>query len=331
MPDSQKLSNQDKKPFQDSIGKNLEPALQCTSATINNRLENSGQSKSCKSLISTQSDGTIIKNREQIGLKQKLVSKVKSWSNKDVSKGLHRIDSPKNIVNVANVSIELAKLNLSDDNTVNAVKAKDSLESVTNLRKNKTTNQDSINSKSFIHAWSQNERRFASDGRHSDSFLGGTSLSGFSQNIIAWDPWNKGGRKNKTESKRRKVEKFNHLVSARSDSPKGKNHTDHTAGDEVRVTTNTVESSPFLYGGQETSYEYTPYHNTRKSVEFVNEVLVVYFTGDEIITKSTEPLKKEIDQQARNKEMRRGHIDCTMIGKKRFRTEDYMSSWFNKK
>lgn len=81
---------------------------------------------------------------------------------------------------------------------------------------------------------------------------------------------------------------------------------------------------------EEESYLYQPYHpENAKSVEFTNEVMVVYFTGEEVVRESVEPLKKELDQQIRNKEMRRGHMPTTLTGKRRY-SDDCMNPWFKK-
>lgn len=103
------------------------------------------------------------------------------------------------------------------------------------------------------------------------------------------------------------------------------NFKDHTSGDEIR----NGESEEFT-----DSYEYKPYHLTRnsKSVEFTNEVKVVYFTGDEVVREAKEPLKKELEQQIRNKEMRKGHCPAMLFSsfKRRQQGDDYMAAWFKK-
>lgn len=100
---------------------------------------------------------------------------------------------------------------------------------------------------------------------------------------------------------------------------------DHTAGDEVRPKAdNTMDENE----QEEESYVYQPYHpENTKSVEFTNEVMVVYFTGEEVVRESVEPLKKELEQQIRNKEMRRGHMPTTLTGKRRY-SDDFMNPWF---
>lgn len=46
--------------------------------------------------------------------------------------------------------------------------------------------------------------------------------------------------------------------------------------------------------------------------------MVVHFNGDEVVGESKEPLKKELEQQVRNKEMRRGHTPTILTGKRKF-------------
>lgn len=45
----------------------------------------------------------------------------------------------------------------------------------------------------------------------------------------------------------------------------------------------------------------------------INEVIVTYYTLDDIITVTTKQLTTELDQQNRNKELKRGHICFTLI------------------
>lgn len=75
------------------------------------------------------------------------------------------------------------------------------------------------------------------------------------------------------------------------------------------------------------NYDYQHFHHPLKTVEFTTDVMVVYFHGDEVVGESREPLKKEIEQQLRNKEMRKGHMP-TMLGTKRKFPEDFRGAWF---
>lgn len=76
------------------------------------------------------------------------------------------------------------------------------------------------------------------------------------------------------------------------------------------------------------SYEYRPYQPPPpKAVDFTNEVMVVYFNGEDVVGESKEPLKKELEQQVRNKEMRKGHLP-TMLGTKRKFPDDFKGAWF---
>ncbi|XP_044269093.1 uncharacterized protein LOC123014195 isoform X2 [Tribolium madens] len=54
------------------------------------------------------------------------------------------------------------------------------------------------------------------------------------------------------------------------------------------------------------TYKY--YTKNTKSIKFTNQVTVLYFNGEDILCESMEPLKKEQDQQLRNKEMRKEHL-----------------------
>lgn len=74
------------------------------------------------------------------------------------------------------------------------------------------------------------------------------------------------------------------------------------------------------------SYAYQPYHGKNSRVEFTNNVMVVYIKEDRVIGESSEPLKKELEQQVRNKEMRKGHTpDMPFANKKKT-----INDWFRK-
>lgn len=75
------------------------------------------------------------------------------------------------------------------------------------------------------------------------------------------------------------------------------------------------------------NYKYQPYHRPSKTVDFTSDVMVVYFSGTDVVKKGREPLKRELDQQLRNKEMRKGHIPA-MLGTKRKFPEDYKGIFF---
>lgn len=103
---------------------------------------------------------------------------------------------------------------------------------------------------------------------------------------------------------------------------------DVTAGDEKRQEDETPEDVTASEDCYE-NYEYRPFQpRTTKSVDFTNEVKVVYFNAEEIIGEGKEPLKKELEQQIRNKEMRRGHCPAMLLSRRK--SDDYMSSWFRK-
>lgn len=63
-----------------------------------------------------------------------------------------------------------------------------------------------------------------------------------------------------------------------------------------------------------------------KKLWSTNELIVVYITGDEAMGETTEPLKKELTQQIRNKEMRRDYCLTTVFSRREL-DEDYMLAW----
>ncbi|XP_045473970.1 uncharacterized protein LOC123680223 isoform X1 [Harmonia axyridis] len=78
---------------------------------------------------------------------------------------------------------------------------------------------------------------------------------------------------------------------------------DFKSGDDEKAA---ATSSNNLLSDNFAFVAYEP--KTSRSVVFTNEVMVVYFNGEHVISESKEPLKKELEQQVRNKEMRKGHL-----------------------
>lgn len=99
-----------------------------------------------------------------------------------------------------------------------------------------------------------------------------------------------------------------------------KEELDQTGGDEGQ-------------SDDEETYEYRPYRRAKnvKSVDFTNEVRVVHFRADQVVGESKEPLKRELEQQVRNKEMRRGHCPALMAARPQppWRTDDYVLPYRN--
>lgn len=294
--------------------------------SISNRHKN----KSVKGMQSTHSDGNLIKNSDSVGLKQKLVNKVKHWNSRDgkvAGPSSEYITSKDVSTLVCDLETLVLSPNTSEDNLFKSdwLRARDSLENLLTTRCNKC---EISNSKS-THFPSNDKGTTLNESPCSESQIGNSKAQNSVSKVLAWDPWDKLSRKNKKENKRRKYDK----------SPTDPNlsmHTykDHISGDELR----TNENSPNNVDNGNTAntdayaqnYEYQPYHpKNMKAVEFTNEVMVVYITGDEVVGESTEPLKKELEQQIRNKEMRRGHCLTTMFSKRKL-DEDYMSAWLKK-
>ncbi|XP_022918154.2 uncharacterized protein [Onthophagus taurus] len=280
-----------------------EKNLASTSKCISNN-----KKRSPKRMQSTHSDGTLIKTavivENNVGLKQKLES------------------SP-------NLASDLEGLTLtpdaSEDNLFKSdwLKARDSLENLLSTRSEKS---EIVNSKSTH--FPSSEKPILNESPCSESQIGGNKAMNSVTKVLAWDPWDKLGRKNKKETKRRKREK---TPSDNNVTPTSK---DHTSGDEIRngeASNHLAQENPSVQDGEDylQNYEYQPYHKNSKAVEFINQVMVVYITGDEVVGESTEPLKKELDQQIRNKEMRKGHYPATLFSRRKV-DEDYMSAWIKK-
>ncbi|KAI4471536.1 hypothetical protein MML48_1g10408 [Holotrichia oblita] len=291
---------------------------------------NRQKTKSAKAMQSTHSDGSLIKHSDNnIGLKQKLVNKVKHWNNRD-----NKIRASNEFITNKDVSALVSDLeslvlspNTSEDNLFKSdwLRARDSLENLLSTRCNKC---EISNSKSTHFPSTDKGCSSLNESPCSESQIGNSKALNSVSKVLAWDPWDKLSRKNKKENKRRKYDK----------TPTDTNHTvhtikDHISGDELRNNENSSNLVNHDNTDTETypqSYEYQPYHpKNMKAVEFTNEVMVVYITGDEVVGETTEPLKKELEQQIRNKEMRRGHCLTTMFSKRKL-DEDYMSAWLKK-
>lgn len=199
------------------------------------------------------------------------------------------------------------------------IRVKDSLESIPQT-------SDIICSKSTSCTISKDKCYLTTESPHSESLIGkakNTPASSVSK-VLQWDTWEKLGRKNKKENKRRKPEKCNEPSSSISPTKdKDTNRKDFKSGDEA--LRQQLESIPVEEASYD-EYAYQPYKKTIRSVEFTNKVMVVYINKeDKVVGEASEPLKKELEQQVRNKEMRRGHMpDVT------FTRRSMMSEWFKK-
>ncbi|XP_031347251.1 uncharacterized protein LOC116173724 isoform X2 [Photinus pyralis] len=254
-------SNQNKKSKRKCCkpsAKALEGAFCCTPAVLNNEA----------SISAAKSDGNI--KHQELGLKQKFVNKVKSWSSKDkLIRNESATSSLKADPDVTTLSSRLENLQLSRNNS--------------------------------------EEKMFQTKIFHARDSLESISIS---------------------KSKRRK-EKSPHTSRERTvDNLKIKKPKGCIAGDELHIPS--FDMKRIDGRACEDTYVYHPHNNPPKCVTFVNHVDVIYFANDEILRKVSEPLKKESDQQIRNKEMRKGHVPCTLFGKRQSASENYMSAWFRK-
>ncbi|XP_018320302.1 uncharacterized protein LOC108733587 [Agrilus planipennis] len=288
----------------------------------------------------SQSDGSIIKNHKRSKFTQKIVSKVKSWNSKDGKglqehkKGVSENTKRETLQNVIDNELahELEGVTLQSSESDEGVpqpehlKARDSLENILSPKKEEVTGEVA-NSKSSPST--SQEKSVTTTLSHTDSHMANIKASSTDAiaKVLAWDPWDKLNRKNKREYKRRKAEK---VKTAPMENTNGTNN---------RIRSPTIKTKNRVKGYEEPAnnddatddmdetYEYKPYKTKKKkSVEFINQVLVVYYANDEILAETTEPLKKETEQQIRNKEMRKGHIPATIMDRRRC-NENFMS-WF---
>ncbi|CAH0564334.1 unnamed protein product [Brassicogethes aeneus] len=121
---------------------------------------------------------------------------------------------------------------------------------------------------------------------------------GFSNaNSIKWDPYDK-QRKNRKDFKKKKP------TLRKSDATCAPVE-GNLALEESKQPDDT-ETYTYVDDDQTYKFKYLPKNS--KSVLFTKDVMVVYFNGESILNQSKEPLKKEVEQQIRNKEMRKTHL-----------------------
>lgn len=111
----------------------------------------------------------------------------------------------------------------------------------------------------------------------------------------------------------------------------------HISGDKTRsmennTNANVTEQAISSYADEQHTYSYQfdyVSHKIRKvkCVEFDDKVLVIHVVGGEVLGESTEPLKKEVDQQMRNKAMRQGHSSTFFTSNK---DNVYIPPWLSK-
>ncbi|CAH1105435.1 unnamed protein product [Psylliodes chrysocephalus] len=229
------------------------------------------------------------------GIKEKIVSKVRSWSSRDKFQLNDNTDVDTRLLkgqkgeDIENESME----NIADSNLT---RARGSLE---NLLKDDLTTNDDFKSRSTSATGGTVQKNVPESPKSSPD-----TSKGAAKHLI-WDPFDKKGRKNRKEQGRKKKNKKHNMEQPKQECstmpvegksclvkpPEEKENTDETETVEEEYTT----------------YKYKYFPKNSKSVVFTNEVFVVYFNDNDVY-ESKEPLKKDVEQQERNKEMRQGHL-----------------------
>ncbi|CAH1117757.1 unnamed protein product [Phaedon cochleariae] len=227
------------------------------------------------------------------GIKERIVNKVRSWSSRDkyathegieVETALAKSPTPQEI---DSESMEhLAHSNLT--------RARDSLENL--LKDERNMPNDHWTSR----ACSSTPETSQKSSPESQKSAPDTSKTA-AKNLI-WDPFDKKSRKNRNKDLGRKKKKHH------NESPKKENSSMPLEGKPYLSKTVLGETDETETVEEEYSYKYEYFPKNSKSVVFTNEVFVVYFHENDVVYESKEPLKKDIDQQERNKEMRQGHL-----------------------
>lgn len=284
---SDKSKNANSKEFQDSTAKSLivKPIT----------IEEKPKSIKFKSSLS--------ENNLKIGkgIKEKIVSRVKSWSNRDKYEVNKKVDLE---THLAQTSTYCENETLDEVVDSNLARARGSLESL--LRDEQTMPKDDLRSRSCFSASETREKSDPVSPKSSPLLEHNTKPN---SKFIFWDPFDKRGRKNKKELNRKKKKNKNHeqqkkettlSIPAEGKTCPAKTGKKTNENSETRNENETVEA--------ESSFKSKYFPKSSKSVVFTNEVFVVYFNGNDFVYESKEPLKKDTEQQVRNKEMRQGHL-----------------------
>ncbi|XP_066249558.1 uncharacterized protein [Euwallacea similis] len=252
-----------------------------------------------RKLSCSQSENTL-DNHKNVKHKtlSKVFSKVRSWSSSNDSQ-----------IKEGGTSVELdlvrslTKLEVLESNEdlsgIHLPRARDSLD---NLVKDEQNIPKSSLERSII----QSKFRNVPDSPKSSPQLGGNYKAGSSK-MIYWDPYDRQGKKNRKDNKRNNKGKTAEYPRSDGSVPvPSKKHS--TLKKEASAETT---EKVYTLEAEEGSPQYKFLAKNSKSVEFTNEALVIYFNNDDVVGEEKEPLKKEVEQQTRNKEMRRIHLNKT--------------------
>nr|CAI5830127.1 unnamed protein product [Callosobruchus analis] len=255
-----------------------------------------GRFKCSSSENNIKGAGAAVGGSRKGGIKQKIVSKVRSWSSRDKYALDESIELETNLAQTLNQAGQAQ--DSEDCESVadsNLSRAKDSLENL--LKDEQNIPNDEWRSKSCP----STSKNSPESPKSSPVLHPGGAKTGRS---IFWDPFEKKTRKNRDTNRKKKKyhveppkkETNSMPMEGKSCLTKKEEKPEETAAND----TDTIE--------EEFPYKYKYFPKNSKSVVFTQEVFVVYFNGEEVVYESKEPLKKDEEQQERNKEMRQGHI-----------------------
>ncbi|XP_076256489.1 uncharacterized protein LOC143193927 [Rhynchophorus ferrugineus] len=245
-----------------------------------------GDSKSDMSMEDVKSSTSPRENDVQPNQRhgKKSLDRAHSWSCRDIS--------PSNTINVQlDLAKSLNQLNVDETNG--------------NTNKNMSNSQNSVNKLETMQTSRPDSWRHIAESPKSSPQLTEKWKPGTSKTVSNWT-----GKRNRKE-----IKKKSNITKA-EESPRNESNTIPTEGNKVSILktdnkqpTDSNEDNSLME--EEAPYKYKYFPNNSKSVVFTNDVLVVYFNNEDVVGETREPLKKEIDQQERNKEMRRIHLNKT--------------------
>lgn len=238
------------------------------------------------------------------GIKEKIVSRVKSWSNKDKYTVNGTYELAADLAHTQSINSPENEI-VEDVVDSNLTRARGSLESL--IRDGPNLHTEDLRYRACYSA-AETRERTVPDSPKSSPLLQENSKS--HSKFAFWDSFDKKGRKARKElnRKKKKTKPF--------DQPqKGASSSIPAEGKSCLNKNSTYKTNEFRDNDSrhdlleaEPSYKYKYFPKNSKSVVFTNEVFVVYFNGNDVVCESKEPLKKDTEQQERNKEMRQGHL-----------------------
>ncbi|CAG9773711.1 unnamed protein product [Ceutorhynchus assimilis] len=254
-------------------------------AKDNEQLPIGDKSKSSdkRKLLLSQSEDNLSRQQNS---KDKRLGKVKSLISKD------QLNNP-SVTFELDLARSMSQTTESDSLSSNLSRARDSLEYI--LKDEQNMPKSRLEKSIFQH-----KPKNIPNSPKSSPQLGQNSKATTSK-LPFWDTYDRKGKKNKKDiSKNQQSPRSEGNIISKKDK-KSLVIDKEAHGNQPDEAKTTDEAM-----GESYKFKYLPKNS--KSVVFTNEVFVVYFNNEHVIGEEKEPLKKDVEQQTRNREMRRVHL-----------------------